>query len=133
VSGSVRNWFCPRCGYEVLLPAQVTIEHDEGLGRPIIRTDLRSPERCPRCGSTLTYAASHNLFFKYCPNCGFITSEFRPPNYRLPADDEDVGAWLQSEKVIAEKSEKTVGYGQVEDWRVLRGDPNVARKVRKSS
>jgi len=64
VSGSVRNWFCPRCGsilrftrtesglffkcpkcgYEGLLPAQVTIEHDEGLGRPIIRTDLRSPE-----------------------------------------------------------------------------------------
>ena len=149
MSGSVRNWFCPRCGsilrftrteaglffkcpkcgYEVLLPAQVTIEHDEGLSRPIIRTDLRSPERCPRCGSTLTYAASHNLFFKYCPNCGFITSEFRPPNYRLPADDEDVGAWLQSEKVIAEKSEKTVGYGQVEDWRALRGDPNVARVV----
>jgi hypothetical protein len=38
-----------------------------------------------------------------------------------------VSVWLENEGVIAENNRKTIGYGDVARWEILKGDPHIAR------
>jgi len=119
---------CPRCGYEEVIPTKTIIKYSGNSNKPTVIADLKSsPELCPKCHSQLYLVHSHNLFFRYCPNCGYVESEFRPPSYELPVDPEMVSVWLENERVIAENNRKTIGYGDVAHWEILKGDPHIAR------
>ena len=121
---------CPRCGYEEVIDEPTLITYLDGSKRPMVKV-LNSKagqlvgERCPRCGGELRYVISHNLFFRYCINCGYITSEYRPPSYELPADPNEVKVWLEEEEKIAKSSSRLIGYGEVVLINPVEGDPTI--------
>ncbi len=103
---------CMKCGYEEPLDAPVIVKYGESRKPLITAVADRKKETCPRCGSDLSYASSHNLLFKYCHKCGYITSEYKPPSHSLPAEPRDVESWLKAEKSIAESNTVVMGYGK---------------------
>ena len=117
---------CLRCGYTERVPLRKQVS---SVGRGVVTQTViaEAIDVCPRCGSKLSYAISHNLFFRYCVNCGFITSEYRPPNYKLPAEAEDVGVWLENERLIAQRSTRVIGYGRLVSVSGVRGDAHIKR------
>ena len=121
---------CPKCGYEEVVDGTTLITYSNNLSRPLVtvlrsRAETSMSEKCPRCGGKLTFATSHNLLFRYCANCGFITSEYRPPSYELPADPRGIEVWLEEEERIARSSTRFIGYGKVMREIPVKGDPMI--------
>ncbi|MGC8543701.1 MAG: hypothetical protein ACP5NQ_07135, partial [Vulcanisaeta sp.] len=117
---------CLRCGYTERVPIRTQVS-SVGKGAVTQTVIAEAIDVCPRCGSKLSYAISHNLFFRYCVNCGFITSEYRPPNYELPAKAEDVRVWLENERLIAQRNTRVIGYGRLVKVSGVRGDAHIKR------
>lgn len=113
---------CLKCGYEEPINAPVVIEYEDSRKPRVTAVVGGEEEKCPRCGSDLSYVSSHNLIFKYCRKCGYITSKFRQLNYSLPAESRDIESWLKAERNMAESNTVVVGYGKRLKVRGVRGD-----------
>jgi len=77
-------------------------------------------ELCPKCYRHLNTFISGNLFFKYCKNCGYTISEYRPPNFSLPVNYLELKVWLNNEEKIAEQNSVIIGHGILKEFKVSK-------------